>query len=165
MTITMATAGTDLPPEAVTLGARGRVVVGLRGAVDAADALAVGFAEAQRRGTELAVTVIRDDRSADICGDGLAPAFRASEESDLAEADQLSAAVAAAGSAFPTIRVRTSMRTGPFSDVLIDLSRSADLVVLGMGRRPTGVGRSDLLVATHADCPVIVVRERSGKDA
>jgi nucleotide-binding universal stress UspA family protein len=121
---------------------RGCVVVGLRGSGDAADALAVGFSEAARRGTDLAVTVIRD---------------AATETS----ADDLLAVVAAAGRAFPAVPVTTSLRTGQFSEVLIDLSRSADLVVLGMGRRPSGMGRTDLLVATHADCPVIVVRENA----
>lgn len=140
---------------------RGRVVVGLREVADAAEALAIGFAQANRRATELAVTVIRDDPIGTRDGDGLEPAFHAPDERDVTAADELVAAVTAAGRAFPGVPVTSSLRTGHFSDVLIELSRAADLVVLGMGRRPTGMGRSDLLVATRADCPVIVVRERS----
>lgn len=138
---------------------RGRVVVGLRGIREARDALAIGFAEANRRGTELSVTVIRDD--ADREGDGLEPAFHAPDTRDLEAAEDLATAVADVGRGFPSVPVSSHLRTGHFADVLVDLSRSADLVVLGMGRRPVGLGRSDLLVATHADCPVIVVRENS----
>lgn len=136
----------------------GRVVVGLREAADAAEALAVGFAEADRRAAALSVTVIRDD-AAPAVGDGLDPAFHAPDQQDVLAADELLASVSAAGRRFPNVPVTTDLRTGHFSDVLIDLSRQADLVVLGMGRRPIGTGRTDLLVATHADCPVIVVRE------
>jgi nucleotide-binding universal stress UspA family protein len=147
-----------VPPGPVTRQ-RGRVVVGLRRSHHAGDALAVGFAEAHRRGTQLSVIVIRDDVADASTADALVPTFHAADEEDLAISHELLAAVAAAGRAFPTVPVTSTMRTGHFSDVLVELSRSADLIVLGLGERPTGVGRSDLLVASHADCPVIVVRE------
>jgi nucleotide-binding universal stress UspA family protein len=140
---------------------RGRVVVGLRRTLDGPEALAVGFAEAERRGLELMVTMIRDDATADRGVDGLEPAFHAADQTDVDAAEDLFEAVLSAGRAFPTVEVTTSLRTGHFADVLVELSRSADLVVLGMGRRPTGMGRTDLVVATHAACPVIVVRESS----
>lgn len=151
MSATLDVSPSAMPPPAP----QGQVVVGLRGSADAAEALAVGFGEAERRGTGLTVTVIRDD----AVGHGLVPAFHAAGEGDAETADDLLAAVSAAGRAFPSVPVTTSVRTGHFSDVLIDLSRSADLLVLGTGHRRSGLGRSDLLVATHADCPVIVVRE------
>jgi nucleotide-binding universal stress UspA family protein/transcription elongation GreA/GreB family factor len=140
---------------------RGRVVVGLRRSHDAADALAVGFAEAHRRGTELAVTVIHDDVADGPAGDGLVPRFHAPDAADAVTSKDLLSAVAQARHAFPDVPVTTTLRTGHFSDVLIELSHSADLIVLGLGERPTGVGHSDLLVASHADCPVIVIRETS----
>jgi nucleotide-binding universal stress UspA family protein len=141
----------------------GRVVVGVRGTDRAPDVLAVAFAEAKRRSSELAVTVIWDD-SADggsASGDRLDPTFHAAAAEDVAEVERLRAAVADAGRAYPTVPVTTSVRSGHFSDVLVELSRSADLVVLGLGERHAAMGRRDLLVASHANCPVIVVHESS----
>lgn len=134
---------------------RGRVVVGVRRVGEAREALAVGFAEANRRGTALSVVLIQDDDRGAL----LAPTFHAADDRDREAATDLEAAVIEAGRAFPAVGVTSCLRTGHFADVLVDLSRSADLVVLGLGCRPTGMGRRDLLVATHADCPVIVVRE------
>ncbi len=140
--------------------ARGRVVVGLHDSWHAADALSVGFAEAHRRGAHLLVTVIRDVARGTH---DLEPAFHAPDEQDHAEALHLPAAVAEVGQAYPGVQVRTSVQTGHFSTVLTELSNSADLVVLGMGGRAHGMGRKELLVASHARCPVIVVRESSGR--
>lgn len=140
-----------------------RVVVGLHDSFQAEDALAVGFAEAKRRGAELVVTVIRDaapiGSTEDTVDESLAPAFHAGDEGDAAEADHLPLAVNAVARAYPGVEVTTSLRTGHFAEVLVELSHSADLVVLGMGGRPTGIGRKDLLIASHSTCPVIVVRE------
>lgn len=138
-----------------------RVVVGLRESWHAADAMSVGFAEANRRGASLVVTVIRDARADDTAGGGLEPVFHPADDGDAAEAEHLPLAVAAAGRAFPDVVVTTQLRTGHFAEVVVELSQSADLVVLGMGERPTGMGRKDLLIASHSVCPVIVVRESS----
>lgn len=138
----------------------GRVVVGLREAHQCADALAVGFAEADRRGADLIVMLIRDDDTHAAVGNSLDPLFHAPNAGDVEEAGHLPVAVAAAGRAFPDVSVRTVVRTGRFAEVLVDRSHSADLVVLGMGERPAGMGRKDLLIASHSTCPVIVVLER-----
>lgn len=139
-----------------------RVVVGLRESWHADDALAVGFAEANRRGAELVVTVIRDG-AGDESGGRLAPAFHAADQIDTAEADHLPVAVAAVARAFPGVSVTTSLRSGHFAEALVELSHEADLIVLGMGERPVGMGRSDLLIASHSTCPVIVVRESASQ--
>ena len=140
--------------------AHGRVVVGVRGSWHAADALAVGFAEANRRGAALLVCVIRDAVAGDG-GGGLEPVFHAADQRDVEEADHLPQVVAAAGRAYPAVSVTSLVQTGHFAEVLVELSHSADLVVLGLGDQRTGMGRKDLLIATLAQCPVIVVREPS----
>lgn len=137
----------------------GRVVVGLRESGRCADALAVGLAEADRRGADLIVMLIRDGDADAPVDNTLDPVFHAPNDSDVEEAGHLPVAVAAAGRAFPGVAVSTVVRTGRFAEVLVELSHSADLVVLGMGGRPAGMGRKDLLIASHSTCPVIVVRE------
>lgn len=139
----------------------GRVVVGLRQSHQSAEALAVGFAEAARRGADLIVILIRDGDAEDVALNPLDPVFHAPTESDADEAGHLPVAVAAAGSAYPGVAVTAEVRTGHFAEVLVESSHSADLVVLGMGERPTGMGSKDLLIASHSTCPVIVVRESS----
>lgn len=136
----------------------GRVVVGLRDSHRCAEALAVGFAEADRRGAELIVTLIRDG-DGDQVGNALDPVFHAPTASDAEEAGHLPVAVASAGRTHPQVSVTATVRTGHFAEVLVELSHSADLVILGMGERPTGMGSKDLLIASHSTCPVIVVRE------
>lgn len=136
-----------------------RVVVGLRESHHCADALAVGFAEADRRRAELQVVLIRDGGADDAPGDDLDPVFHAPDEVDVEEAGHLPRAVDEAGRAFPQVEATALVRTGHFAEVLVELSHSADLVVLGMGERPAGIGRKDLLIASHSTCPVIVVRE------
>jgi nucleotide-binding universal stress UspA family protein len=137
----------------------GRVVVGVRHSAETPDALAVAFAEANRRESDLVVTVIWDDEpGAARVVDGLEPAFHEADVQDVATLERLRAAVAGAGRAFPTVPVTIDVRTGRFSEVLVELSHTADLIVLGRGHG-TSAGRSDLQVASSADCPVIVVRE------
>ena len=123
-----------------------RVVVGLRDYWRAEDALAVAFAEASRRNAELVVTVVRD-----VVADepGARPPMLTPHP-----------ALAYARRDFPRVAVTTSVRTGRFAEVLVELSRAADLVVLGLGEQAAGLGRKDLLIASHSTCPVIVVRER-----
>lgn len=137
----------------------GRVVVGLRDSHRCAEALAVGFAEADRRGADLIVTLIRDGDGDRVVGNALDPVFHAPTESDAEEAGHLPVAVAAAGRTHPQVSVTATVRSGHFAEVLVELSHSADLVVLGMGERPAGMGSKDLLIASHSTCPVIVVRE------
>lgn len=156
-----------LEPEVLEFTARearrGRVVMGLRDSWHAADALAVGFAEANRRGAELVVSVIREAVPDDAAGGGIEPAFHVPDEQDIDEVGHLPRAVTEVARGFPAVAVTTSVRTGHFAETLVELARSADLLVLGMGDRPAGMGRQDLLIASRSTCPVIVVRENSAQ--
>ena len=63
-------------------------------------------------------------------------------------------------------RLKTEIRQGPAAAVLVDASRTADVVVVGrIGRsRWAGVllGSVSLPVAEHAECPVLVVPDAPG---
>ncbi|GAA0630556.1 hypothetical protein GCM10009547_37900 [Sporichthya brevicatena] len=134
----MTVSGTKTPTSGGLL--HGRVVVGLHESGHAAEALAVGFSEARRRRADLTVTVVRDGE-------------------DAGEARSLEQAVADVAAGYPDVGVATSVCVGQFAEVLVDLSGSVDLLVLGLGDRPRGLGRQDLLIASRARCPVIVVRD------
>lgn len=136
------TSGT--PPLPV-LASHGHVVVGLRQSRLAAGALAVGFAEASRRTARLTVMVIRDAET--------------NVDTAAADADRLEQAIAAAAARFSAVSVSIEVRTGHFVEVLVELSRTVDLLVLGLCDRSTGMGRKDLLIASRSQCPVVVVRE------
>jgi nucleotide-binding universal stress UspA family protein len=126
------------------------VVVGLRDSWPAEDALAVAFAEASRRGAELVVSVVRDVGVDEALGGPAAAVPHA--------------AVAYARRAFPRVAVTTTVRTGHVAEVLVELSRAAELVVLALGEQPAGLGRKDLLIASHSTCPVVVVRASPTRD-
>ena len=62
----------------------------------------------------------------------------------------------------PELEVTTEVRQGPSAQVLVDLSREADLIVLGthhlraLGRAV--IGSTSSVLATYSACPVLVVR-------
>ena len=64
----------------------------------------------------------------------------------------------------PSVAVGTVLLTGGISDALIRLSRSADLLVVGLehevgGSGPDGLGSLEDRVPLEAHCPVVMVRD------
>jgi nucleotide-binding universal stress UspA family protein len=110
--------------------AGGPVVVGVDGSPDAAVGLATAVEEARRREAPLVV----------LHAEGAACA-----ESH-----------AASG-----LKVEHRRVEGPASQALIEASLDAQLVVVGaQGDRPTPLGPVTQAVLRHADCPVLVARQR-----
>ncbi|MGW7534991.1 universal stress protein [Amycolatopsis sp. NPDC054798] len=77
----------------------------------------------------------------------------------------LSRAAQVAEEAAPGVRTQLVARIGFAADLLIELSRSASLIVLGShglgGLRGAAIGSVALRVAASASCPVVVVRGRA----
>ncbi|MBB1159491.1 MULTISPECIES: universal stress protein [Amycolatopsis] len=77
----------------------------------------------------------------------------------------LSRAAEVAEDAAPGVRTQLVARVGFAADLLIELSRSVSLVVLGShglgGLRGAAIGSVALRVAASASCPVVVVRGRA----
>ncbi|WP_019875249.1 universal stress protein [Sporichthya polymorpha] len=76
--------------------------------------------------------------------------------------DPLPDAVAAAHTAGPGVEIRALGRTGPIDDVLVELARDHDLLVVGSrghgAVRDAALGSHAVALAAAAPCPVLVVR-------
>jgi nucleotide-binding universal stress UspA family protein len=128
----------------------GPVVLGVDGSPDSEQAVAFAFAESARRRAELvAVHAWRPDRASS----GRAP--EAAER-------LLGQALAGPEDACPGVTVRREPVGGKASEVLIEASRAAQLLVVGARGRG---GLAGLLlgsvsqdVMTRAHCPVVIVR-------
>ncbi|GAA0630547.1 hypothetical protein GCM10009547_37880 [Sporichthya brevicatena] len=77
-------------------------------------------------------------------------------------ADPLPDAAVAARAAAPGVEVRALGRTGPVDDLLVDLARDHDLLVVGSrghgAVRDAALGSHAVALAAAAPCPVLVVR-------
>ncbi|MFC0527421.1 universal stress protein [Phytohabitans kaempferiae] len=110
--------------------AAGPVVVGMDGSPDASVGLEAAVEEARRRGAELVVVHAEDAECVEK--------------------------VVADG-----VRVEHRRVEGPAGQALIAASADAQLVVVGaQGDRPTPLGPVTQAVLRHADCPVLVARQR-----
>ena len=135
----------------------GAVVVGADGSAGSRLALDWAVEEASRSGRPMHVvtawTVPGGLVAPEVLGPGTMP--------DLAL--PLQDAVRRAGELAPTVRVTTQVVGPSASAALVDASHGANCVVLGSrghGRMPAALlGSTSLQVATHAACPVVVVRE------
>ncbi|WP_170201664.1 universal stress protein [Actinocorallia herbida] len=127
-------------------GARGAVVVGLSpGRQGEAEELAYGFAAADRAGTVLRVVRARPPRDDDGAADPL---------------EVLEGLLAPWRERYPLVRAVPVLHFEEPQSALLEESRSADLLVIGPGRRTDMrpyLGSVSGAVLHHADCPVAVV--------
>jgi nucleotide-binding universal stress UspA family protein len=118
-------------PQAASVGARGRIVVGIDGSLDADTALRWAAREARRRGATLQVILVCSDAKVDrhVKESGRQSSVQAGQEI-------VAAAVAALG---PTgVTIERSAVEGRPAQVLVDAAGSADLLVVGT----RGLGRA-----------------------
>ena len=147
------------------------IVVGTDGSDASREALRWSAEEAQLRGARLVVVHAWSFVPPQPIGD---PGLLAVPAGDLpgqlqAERDASTAALEAAVSdalaATPGIDVEQKLVEGDAGDVLVGESDSAQLVVVGShgrsGLQAALLGSVSRHVATHADCPVVVVKASS----
>ena len=142
------------PPPA---GRRPQVVVGVDDSHGAARAVGWAAHEAERRGAGLLLAHVHPTALAAPPGDGaVAP------DALLRASGDLAAEVA------PEVPVRASVLVGTTVEALVAESRGADLLVLGSAGRAdvdhAAMGSVASRLATHADCPVVVVRDEPPRD-
>lgn len=133
------------------------VVVGLDGSTASWAALDWAADAAKRRATDLIVT-----HAGDVGHDHVVTAQEHGDDGGTSYGRSLlvEAALRVANRR-PFLTVRTELRRGSPTDLLLALSEAAQLVVIGRGRTP-GVsgaltGSTTHRVAAHACCPVVVV--------
>jgi nucleotide-binding universal stress UspA family protein len=137
----------------------GPVVVGVDTAHGDA-ALREAFEEASTRGTSvLAVHAYQPIVVA--TGYGVYPVTEDKEQRHTLELDALHKAVATWSAKYPDVAVETAAVVGHATEVLTDLSGTAQLVLVG--HRATGLGHVGLggvaaQLLHHAQCPVMIVR-------
>ncbi len=130
------------------------VVVGFDGSSGSAHALAWAAADAGRRG--LALHVIHVWQPPALLPTGFPPAARPDSEAILRDA------VTRVRSLQPELTVRTESLPAPVAGAFVDASAEADSIVVGAQgyrRLLRDFGSTAWQVATHATCPVVVVRE------
>jgi nucleotide-binding universal stress UspA family protein len=140
----------------------GVVAVGVDGSRPADDALAFALAEARRRGSKLRVVIAWHVPASALAGGlGAAPGFTPTDM-ETAARDALDEAIARAGAAAQGIEIETRVREGHPSDVLVNESADADLLIVGSrglgGFRGMLLGSVSHECAHHARCPVLIIR-------
>lgn len=143
--------------------AAGPVLVGYDGSPSAELALGYGFEEAAgRRCGLIATTAYPASHPAPRMDLAPLPYDHAAVEADLARA--LSHAVAGWHDKYPHVPVESSVIRGGAAEVLAELSRQAQLVVVGTrghgGMAGLLVGSVGYQLLHHADCPVLIIRAR-----
>ncbi|WP_232021202.1 MULTISPECIES: universal stress protein [Pseudonocardia] len=146
----------------------GTIVVGVDGSDAALDAVRWAAAEAAHRHAELHLLYAFD--IAGLYADAaVAPLLDDVEAAVREEARTiLDAARSVAAETAPAVPVETRQDTEAPSSVLHEASRTASLLVLGSsgrGRIGTALGSVTLAVASHAQCPVAVVRGTARESA
>jgi nucleotide-binding universal stress UspA family protein len=147
------------------------IVVGVDGSDASQEALRWAADEARLRGAPLVAVHAWSFIPAEPLGD---PGMLAIPAGDLAgqlgaESDAarlaLEEAVSAALGAEPAVEVEQKLVEGDASDALVAESRSAELVVVGShgrsGLKAALLGSVSRHVASHAGCPVVVVKTRT----
>jgi nucleotide-binding universal stress UspA family protein len=131
----------------------GSVVVGVDGSESSGWALQWALQDCRRRSLPLAL-VHTDDREAGASAGHEDPVLEDAVESARRDG--------------PDVATTTHHRVGHAAGILIQAASTATTVVLGSGAR-AGAARAVLgsvshQVATHGDCPVVVVRRRASED-
>jgi nucleotide-binding universal stress UspA family protein len=144
-----------------TDGAEGPVVVGADGSPGGTHAVELGFAEAAERGCGV-VAVRAYQPPAAPCVPGVQPIVYDTVRLEAAEQRRLDDTVALWRDKYPQVALRTVVAPGPAGRVLADLSRRAQLVVVGHrghgSLAGTLLGSVGLQLLHHADCPILVAR-------
>jgi nucleotide-binding universal stress UspA family protein len=152
-------------PVAVVRGsvdtADGPVIIGADNSGRADHTIGAAFEEAARRGaTLIAIRVYELPAAYGLMAMGTAP-FNP-DEIRRAEADALADSVRPWREKYPTVEVETSVARGSAGRVLVNMSSTAGLVVVGSHGHGaiagTLLGSVSLQVLNHADCPVLIVR-------
>jgi nucleotide-binding universal stress UspA family protein len=139
------------------------VVIGYDGSEPSRDALAWGLAEAATRGLPATlVHAVVPPVPTSALGYAVPVDLDLVDRLQEGAGEVLRDAASQAGAAHPDVDVRTEVAIGNPSSVLIEASRTADLVVLGSrghgGFRGLLLGSVGVQVASHAVCPAVVVR-------
>ncbi|HEY7050427.1 MAG TPA: universal stress protein [Jatrophihabitantaceae bacterium] len=143
------------------------IVVGVDGSAGGEAALTWAAEEARRRCVGLRVVYVGDEPAQD----GLSPRTLTAVAADLERHghELLCSGASAVAARQPTVSVTPTYRRGRAADVLIELSDSTTLIVLG--RHGTGdnaaaiVGAVSHKVAAYGRCPVVVVPASFGQVA
>jgi nucleotide-binding universal stress UspA family protein len=152
-------------PVAVVRGtvdtADGPVIVGADNSGRADHTIGAAFEEAARRGaTLIAIRVYELPAAYGLMAMGTAPFDP--DEIRRAEADALADSVRPWREKYPTVEVETMVARGSAGRVLVDMSSTAGLAVVGSHGHSaiagTLLGSVSLQVLQHADCPVLIVR-------
>ncbi|GAA2896068.1 universal stress protein [Pseudonocardia halophobica] len=146
----------------------GAVVAGVDGSDSALDATRWAAADAARRGTRLRLVAAVGWTTFQPAGlPALGQEYQRQVTARAAE-EHLEAAVAAAREVAPGVEIEREVRGGEAPVVLRTESERAALVVVGTRGRGgfSGLllGSVAVAVATHAECPVVVVRGTSAPD-
>ncbi len=143
-----------------------KIVVGTDASPPSTEALRWAAHEARRRGAELEVVLAYHWR---VPGAAVTASPDVIEQVKELTATAVDAAVAEAQNAEPDIRVSGRAVHGEPGPVLVQAGEGADLLVVGNrgggGFASLLAGSVSVQVATHAPCPVAVVRGRAGIDA
>lgn len=145
----------SVPATAVTRPKSGAVTVGLHEDGGPGDVLEAAFAQAALHGAS--VKLVHALRLAPAWDDVLLADDRWKAEVDSA----ISAAASTLSATYPDVAVDVAVRHDWPADVLAELSRDSDLLVLGRhGRRgpiPARLGALTRSAVDHAECPVMVI--------
>lgn len=143
-----------------------KIVVGTDASPPSTEALRWAAREAQRRGAELEVLLAYHWR---MPGAALTASPDVIEQVKELAAAAVDAAVTQARDAAPDVRVSGRAVHGEPGPVLVRAGEEADLLVVGNrgggGFASLLAGSVSVHVATHAPCPVAVVRGRADNDA
>ena len=143
-----------------------RIVVGYDGSVTSRAALEWGIAEARARHTSLRIVHVLASPAVAVTGYGIYEPLDSELVLKVGE-QTLASAVERVQEIAPDLEVDTRLIPGPPAQGLLDHLDGAELVVVG--RRGHGtfgellLGSTSLALATHAPCPVIVLREGVGR--
>ena len=132
----------------------GPILVGFDGSASSRSALDFAFDSAQRRGREL--SVVRVVEAAKPMGD-VEPAPVVTD----GVGDELAEALAPWQSRYPSVTVDQRVRAGDPDEILIEESRSAELVAVGArGEQPWrgALGAVSQALLYHSPTPVLIVR-------
>jgi nucleotide-binding universal stress UspA family protein len=147
-----------------------RVVVGVDGSETSREALRWAAGEAASRGAELHVVHAWEVPMVGA-GVGVIPGRRASAtpEGQRQQAEELvSSEIAAELRELSDVEVRSSIGRGSAAGVLLEAARGADLLVVGSrglgGFAGLLLGSVSAKMASHAPCPVVIVRPAAPQD-
>jgi nucleotide-binding universal stress UspA family protein len=143
-----------------------KVVIGIDSSQASRHALYVASDEADRRGAELVIA-----HAPDFSAEGTLASVRTPDAGEVIRQDGerlLQQAAVSVRERWPHVTVRIVFRMAPPADLLLSLSASADLLVVGTSGagRLAGMmlGSVSQRVAGHASCPVLVVPATDPRD-